>query len=79
MMSKQQAAAILPAADRWKQRCLLDGGSLFSDERLWTRQNFEQLRIHVVESPDAGSDPSTRSCAANWIPRLQRRSVCGRR
>ena len=50
-MSRQQAAAILPAADRWKQRCLLDSGSLFGDERLWTAQNFEQLRIHVVENP----------------------------
>ena len=56
-MSKQQAAAILPAADRWKQRCLLDGGSLFGDERLWTEQNFEQLRVHFVENPDEGSDP----------------------
>ena len=56
-MSRQQAAAILPAADRWKQRCLLDSGSLFGDERLWTAQNFEQLRIHVVENPDEGSDP----------------------
>ena len=55
-MSKQQAAAILPAADRWKQRCLLDGGSLFGDERLWTGQNFEDLRVHFVESPDEGSD-----------------------
>ena len=55
-MSKPQAAAILPAADRWKQRCLLDGGSLFGDERLWTGQNFEQLRVHFVESPDEGSD-----------------------
>ena len=56
-MSRQQAAAILSAADRWKQRCLLDGGSLFGEERLWTGQNFDQLRVHVVESPDAGSDP----------------------
>ena len=55
-MSIQQAAAILPAADRWKQRCLLDGGSVFSDERLWTRQNFEQLRIHFVENADEGPD-----------------------
>ncbi len=56
-MSKQQAAAILPAADRWKQQCLLAGGSLFGDERLWTGQNFEQLRVHFVENPDEGSDP----------------------
>ena len=56
-MSKQQATAILPAADRWKQQCLLDGGALFADERLWTRQNFEQLRVHFVEKADEGSDP----------------------
>ena len=55
-MSKQQAAAILEAADRWKQRCLLDGGSLFTDERLWTRDHFEELRIHFVENADEGSD-----------------------
>ena len=55
-MSKQQAAAILPAADRWKQRCLLGGGSLFGDERLWTGQNFKQLRVHFVENPDESSD-----------------------
>ena len=54
-MSRQQAAAILEAADRWKQRCLLDGGSLFTDERLWTREHFDQLRVHFVENPDAGS------------------------
>ena len=55
-MSKQHAAAILPAADRWKQQCLLDGGSLFGDQRLWTGRNFEQLRVDFVESPDEGSD-----------------------
>ncbi len=55
-MSKQQAAALLEAADQWKQRCLLDGGSLFTDERLWTRDHFEQLRVHVVENADGGSD-----------------------
>ena len=56
-MSRQQAATILAAADRWKQRCLLDSGSLFSDERLWTGRNFDQLRIHFVENPDEGSEP----------------------
>ena len=55
-MSRQQATAILDAAEQWKQRCLLDGGSLFTDERLWTRDHFEQLRIHVVENAGAGSD-----------------------
>lgn len=55
-MSRQQATAILDAAERWKQRCLLDGGSLFTEERLWTRDRFEQLRVHVVENAGAGSD-----------------------
>ena len=45
----KRAASSLDAAEQWKQRCLLDGGSLFTDERLWTRENFEQLRIHFVE------------------------------
>ena len=56
-MSRQQATVILDAAKRWKQRCLLDGGSLFTDEPLWTSRNFDQLRIHFVENPDEGSDP----------------------
>ena len=55
-MSRQQATVILDAAERWKQRCLLDGGSLFTDERLWTRDRFEQLRVHVVEHANRGSD-----------------------
>ena len=50
----KQAEAILDATEQWKQRCLLNGGSLFTEERLWTRGNFEQLRTHFVEKPDEG-------------------------
>ena len=46
---------ILDAAEKWKQQCLLDGGSLFSEESLWTRENFDQLRIYFVENLDKGS------------------------
>ncbi len=53
----KHAAAVLDAAAQWKQRCLLDGGSLLTDERLWTRACFQQLRTHFVERPDSGSDP----------------------
>ena len=49
------ASAILEAAEQWKQRCLLDGGSLFGEERLWTREHFEELKTHFVERPDEGS------------------------
>ena len=55
MSRLERAAAILEAAETWKQRCLLDGGSLFSDERLWTRECFGQLHTHFVERLDKGS------------------------
>ena len=51
------ATAILDAAERWKQRCLLDGGSLLTEERLWTRKHFGQLHTYYVERLDEGSDP----------------------
>lgn len=50
------AATILDAAEKWKQRCLLEGGSLFSDERLWTREYFGELQTYFVDRPDEGSD-----------------------
>lgn len=55
MSRPKSAEAILAAAEKWKQQCLLDGGSLFSEESLWTRENFDQLRIHFVENLDKGS------------------------
>ena len=57
-MSRSKSAAdinILDAAEKWKQQCLLDGGSLFSEESLWTRENFDQLQIYFVENLDKGS------------------------
>ena len=50
-----RATSILDAAEQWKQRCLLDGGSLLGEERLWTREHFEELKTHFVERPDEGS------------------------
>ena len=56
MSRLERAALILDAAEQWKQRCLLDDGSVFTDERLWTRENFGQLHTHFVERPDTGTD-----------------------
>ena len=56
MSRLERAALILDAAEQWKQRCLLDGGSVFTDEQLWTRECFEELRTHFVERPDTGTD-----------------------
>lgn len=50
-MSKLKSAeAILAAAEKWKQLCLLDGGSLFAQKLLWTRKNFNQLRTIFDEN-----------------------------
>ncbi|MCY4642004.1 MAG: AAA family ATPase [Gammaproteobacteria bacterium] len=49
------ASTILEAADRWKKQCLLDGGSLFSDEMLWTKKYFDELQKHFVENLDTGT------------------------
>ena len=56
MSRLERAALILNAAEQWKQRCLLGGGSVFTDEQLWTGECFEQLRTHFVERPDTGTD-----------------------
>ena len=54
-MSRSKAAeTILDAADKWKQECLVNGGSLFGDEELWTGEHFGALRTYFVERPDEG-------------------------
>ena len=50
----KRATAILAAAEQWKQRCLLTGGSLFTEERLWTLERFGQLNTYYVERLDEG-------------------------
>jgi len=45
---------IATAAERWKKRCLLEGGSIFSEERLWTEPGFQELHRFFVERPDEG-------------------------
>ena len=49
-----KAAAILEAAEKWKRKCLLDGGSLFSEARLWTSEYFHELQEYFVNRPDDG-------------------------
>ena len=53
----KQAETILDAADQWKQRCLVNEGSLFTSRSLWTRSNFEGLReLYVNNLDDESSD-----------------------
>ena len=55
MARLKTAATILDASEKWKQQCLLEGGSLFGEERLWTKEGFGELHTYVVERPDSES------------------------
>ena len=52
MSRTSRAAAVLDAAARWKQSCLVDGGSLFGAEKLWTSEHFGELQTYFVKQPD---------------------------
>ena len=49
------ATTVLNASERWKLECLLGGGSLFGEDRLWTREYFGELQSLFVERPDEGN------------------------
>ncbi len=49
-----EAPEILEAAEKWKERCLLGGGSIFSNHRLWTPENFQALNRFYVQNLDLG-------------------------
>lgn len=49
------AAEVFDAADKFKQRCLLDQESLFLDgQTLWTTEHFQALIDNYVKQPDVG-------------------------
>ena len=49
------AAQVFDAADKFKQRCLLDQQSLFLDgQTLWTTEHFQALIDNYVKQPDVG-------------------------
>jgi len=47
---KEQADQILEAASEWRQRCLINGGSLFSNKNLWDSQHLAEIERDVVNS-----------------------------
>lgn len=50
-----EVAAVLEAADAWRVNCLLRDGSIFSDEPLWSKSNFEDLRRLFEDNPIEGN------------------------
>ena len=55
MIHTVETSPVLKAAEYWKERCLLNGGSVFCDLPLWTYENFEVIRKQVIEKPDWGT------------------------
>lgn len=49
-----QAPEVLDAAKKWKERCLLQDGSVLTDRRLWTPENFESLDRYFVRNLQFG-------------------------
>ncbi|EOW9030147.1 restriction endonuclease, partial [Cronobacter malonaticus] len=47
---KEQADQILEAASEWRQLCLINGGSLFSNKNLWDSQHLAEIERDVVNS-----------------------------
>lgn len=51
----QSAGTILEASKRWKEQCLLDGGSLLGSGDLWRNEYFRELIERIVNHPDEGN------------------------
>lgn len=50
------ASLVYDAVATWKDRCLVGGGSILSDEPLWRTATFDHLVRHLIEAPDEGQD-----------------------
>ncbi|MEN0586915.1 MULTISPECIES: AAA family ATPase [unclassified Kosakonia] len=47
---EDKSEQILSAASEWRKYCLIDGGSLFSDKKLWNSQYLAEIECDVVNS-----------------------------
>lgn len=44
-------AHIQVVVDQWRERCLIEDGSLLFDGELWTRENLDRVHHNIVEAP----------------------------
>lgn len=59
---------VLQAAARWKEKCLLDEGSVFSERRLWTLENLDHLDRYFVQNLDFGDGDFLQKLEAQLAP-----------
>ena len=53
---EKDISSTLAAAEQWIKACLLDDGSVFSSEPLWTPTLVQDVHHAFVDHPDMGSD-----------------------
>jgi 5-methylcytosine-specific restriction enzyme B len=85
-MAEHRYDILRRAVDRWRDRCLLANGSVFTEESIWTLENVRQLVRYFVENLDMGegsflgklrtqlgpTDPGAKKLAAEmlWVMNL---------
>lgn len=53
-LRRHRAPEVLEAAHEWRDRCLLDDGSVFTERHLWTLENLDYLDRYFIQNLDAG-------------------------
>ncbi|WP_018937020.1 hypothetical protein [Thioalkalivibrio sp. ALJ24] len=48
--------ALLETVEQWRDTCLIDDGSIFGDETLWTADNLAILDRAFIQNPQEGSE-----------------------
>jgi len=48
------AEAVFRSARRWLNRCLIDDGSVFTDDETWTTERVQEVVDYFVRRPDEG-------------------------
>ena len=52
----KDSTRVIEAAETWKERCLLENGSIFTDEAIWTPESLAELHHFYTENFDEGPD-----------------------
>ena len=55
-ISIRDIAPVLRAAEQWIESCLVEDGSVFSNQQLWTPKFVDEVNAAFVENPDYGDD-----------------------
>jgi 5-methylcytosine-specific restriction protein B len=55
-INSRDISPIVDAAQQWLHSCMIEDGSIFSAERLWTPELLDEVRRAFVDHPDLSDD-----------------------